>query len=91
MQRSLGPVDDEVVDQLAVAIEGLRADPEGPGRTSRTLSSGTKRCSSETKERLLAACRISVRPVRQKRAMRRQVPGQARFDLRSCARTRPSL
>ena len=29
MQCALGPVDDEVVDQLAVAVEGLSADAGG--------------------------------------------------------------
>ena len=54
--------------------------PDGPGSTSPMPSSGTKRRTSETKARLLAAWRISVRPVRQKRPARRQVPGQVRLE-----------
>ena len=61
--------------------------PDGPGSTSAGSSSGTKRRSSVTNARLLAACRSSVSPVRQKRPASRQVPGQARFEARSRQRT----
>ena len=62
-----------------------------PGLGSRTGRAARRRrrargrsgAASETKERLLAAWRISVRPVRQKRPISRQVPGQVRLERRS--------
>ena len=51
--------------------------PEARAAMSAARSSGTKRCSSRTKARRLAACEISVGPVRQKRPISRQLPGQA--------------
>ena len=77
MQRALGPVHDEVVDQPAVAVERLGADARGAGQhVAARSSSGTKRRRSATKARLLAAWRISVSPVRQKRPISLQVPAR---------------
>ena len=73
MDCPLGAVDDEVVDQRAVAGDRLGADSGRPGRTSAARSSGTKRRSSPTNAVRLAAWPSSPAPVRQWRA--KQPPG----------------
>ena len=88
MHRALGAVDDEVVDQRAVAGDRLGADAGRPGTHVGRRSSGTKRRSSPTKALRLAAGPSSPTAVRQWSRSSRQVPGQLSVSARSRGLTR---
>ena len=72
----LGAVDDEVVDQLAVAAEGLGTDrrpvPASPWRPAAPGPSAPPR---RRRSARLAACRSSISPARQWAGVICQVPG----------------
>ena len=76
MQRALGAVDDEVVDQRAVAVERLRPDAGGARHESAARSSGTKR-RSLADEGAPAARAISAAQLRQKRRISARCPASS--------------